>query len=123
MYHHTKSFGAAVSALVSHSHIKQRLVEAYEKNLAGIAEEDLPIPVRRAFADLRRRMTSVAALNGEGSICASVRKMSMQQADQCAQMMVDLCSAMIRYSDDAQELLPLDVVDEAAVSPLLVKSV
>ena len=123
MYHHAKSFGAAVSALVSHSHIKQRLVEAYEKNLAGIAEDDLPIPVRRAFADLRRKMTSVAPLNGEGPICASVRKMSMEQADQCAQVMVDLCSAMIRYSEDVQESLPLDVVDEPTVPPFLVKSV
>lgn len=123
MYHHAKSFGAAVSALVHHSHIKQRLVEAYEKNLAGIAEDDLPIPVRRAFADLRRKMTSVAPLNGEGQICASVRKMSLEQADQCAQLMVDLCSAMIRYSEDVQESLPLDVVDQSTVPPLLVKSV
>jgi len=123
MYHHAKSFGAAVSALVSHSHIKQRLVEAYEKNLAGIAEEDLPIPVRRAFADLRRKMTSVDPLNGEGPIRASVRKMSMEQADQCAQLMVDLCSAMIRYGEDMQESLPLDADDQQGVPPFLVKSV
>ncbi|NOX68443.1 MAG: hypothetical protein GXP15_04600 [Gammaproteobacteria bacterium] len=123
MYHHAKSFGAAVSALVSHSHIKQRLVEAYEKNLAGIEEGDLPIPVRRAFADLRRKMTAVAPLNGEGPIRASVRKMSMEQADQCAQLMVDLCSAMIRYGEDLQESLPLDTDEQQGVPPFLVKSV
>jgi len=123
MYHHAKSFGAAVSALVSHNHIKQRLVEAFEKNLAGIEEDDLPIPVRRAFADLRRKMTAVAPLNGEGPIRASVRKMSMEQADQCAQLMVDLCSAMIRYGEDLQESLPLDAEDKQGVPPFLVKSV
>jgi len=122
MYDHVESFGAAVSALVSHNNIKQRLIEAYEKNLAGIAENDLPTPVRQGFSDLRQRMTAVAPLNGEGPICASVRKMSMEQADQCAQMMVDLCSAMIRYSDNVQENLPLDATDQAAVPPFLVKS-
>jgi len=122
MYHHVESFGAAVSALVSHNNIKQRLIEAYEKNLAGIAEDDLPIPVRQAFSDLRQKMNAVAPLNGEGPICASVRKMSMEQADQCAQMMVDLCSAMIRYSDNHQETLPLDAAEQDSVPPFLVKS-
>ncbi len=122
MYHHVESFGAAVSALVSHNNIKQRLIEAYEKNLAGIAEDDLPTAVRQAFSDLRQKMNAVAPSNGEGPICASVRKMSMEQADQCAQMMVDLCSAMIRYSDNVQETLPLDTADQATVPPFLVKS-
>lgn len=122
MYHHVESFGAAVSALVSHNNIKQRLVEAYEKNLAGIAEDDLPIPVRQAFSDLRQKMSAVAPANGEGPIRASVRKMSMEQADQCAQMMVDLCSAMIRYSDNVQETLPLESMEQVSVPPFLVKS-
>ncbi len=123
MYHHVNSFGAAVLVLVSHSHIKQRLIEAYEKNLADIDEDDLPVAVRPAFSDLRGKMTSVAPLNGEGSICASVRKMSMEQADECAQLMVDLCSAMIRYSDDSQEPLPLDTTDHEAIPPFLVNTV
>lgn len=124
MYHHAESFGAAVMVLVSHSHIKQRLIEAYEKNLAGIDEEDLPKSVRQAFTDLRQQMSSVAPLNGEGPICASVRKMSMEQADHCAQLIVDLCSAMIRYSDDGQELLPLasDADDESGPT-FVIKSV
>ena len=124
MYHHAESFGAAVMVLVSHSHIKQRLIEAYEKNLAGIDEDDLPKPVRPAFADLQQQMTSVAPLNGEGSICASVRKMSMEQADHCAQLIVDLCSAMIRYGDDGQEILPLaSDADGKSGSKFVIKSV
>lgn len=124
MYHHAESFGAAVLVLVSHNHIKQRLIEAYEKNLAGIDEDDLPEPVRVAFADLRHKMSSVAPLNGEGPICASVRKMSMEQADDCAQLIVDLCSAMIRYGENTQESLPLErEADKESVPPFLVKSV
>jgi len=124
MYHHAESFGAAVMVLVSHSHIKQRLIEAYQKNLAGINEDDLPKPVRQSFADLQKQMTSVAPLNGEGPICASVRKMSLEQADHCAQLIVDLCSAMIRYGEDGQESLPLvsDVDDESGPQ-LVIKSV
>ena len=124
MYHHAESFGAAVMVLVSHNHIKQRLIEAYEKNLARIDEDDLPKPVRQAFTDLQQQMTSVAPLNGEGAICASVRKMSMEQADHCAQLIVDLCSATIRYSDDGQELLPLASDADAESGPtFVIKSV
>jgi len=122
MYHHVERFGAAVSVLVSHNNIKQRLIDAYGTNLAEIDEASLPAQVRQSFADLKRKMTAVTPLNGEGSVCASVRKMSMDQADHCAQLMVDLCSAMIRYGDDVQEALPLDIEEQPVVSPFLVQS-
>jgi hypothetical protein len=122
MYHHVDRIGAAVSALVSHSHIKQRLIEAYEKNLRGINEEDLPLQMRQSFADLRQMMTGVAPLNGEGSIRATVRKMSVCQADECARLILSLYSDIVRYSDNVQELLPLDVTDSQKVPPFLIKS-
>jgi hypothetical protein len=122
MYHHVDSFGTAVSVLVSQSHIKQRLIEAYEKNLRGINEEDLPLQMKQSFADLRQMMTGVAPLNGEGSIRATVRKMSVFQADECARLILSLYSDIIRYSDHVQELLPLDVTDSQRVPPFLIKS-
>jgi hypothetical protein len=122
MYHHVDSFGTAVSVLVSHSHIKQRLIEAYEKNLRGINEEDLPLQMKQSFADLRQMMTGVAPLNGEGSIRATVRKMSVFQADECARLILSLYSDIIRYSDHVQELLPLDVTDSQRVPPFLIKT-
>ena len=122
MYDHVDRFSTAVSVLVSHSHIKQRLIEAYEKNLRGINEEDLPAQMRQSFADLRQMMTGEAPLNGEGSIRATVRKMSVFQTDECAHLMLGLYSDFIRYSDAIQEVLPLNVTDNKKIPPFLIKS-
>ncbi len=46
MYNHVNRFYAAVSVLAAHGHIEQRLVKAYEENLAVIEDEDLPIAVK-----------------------------------------------------------------------------
>ena len=114
-------FYAAVSVLAGHGRIKQRLVKAYEENLAGIEDEDLPIAVKQSFADLRHMMSRVdPVMKREGRIRASVRKMSVGEADKCAHKMIDLYGDMIRYSDNAQQ--PLQIVDRPAVLPVSVKS-
>lgn len=122
MSYHVDNFFAAVSVLAGHGHIKQRLISAYEDNLDSIDEEDLPIPVKQSFADLQHLMHRVTPINGEGPICASVRKMSVDEANQCAQLMVDLYGDMIRHSDSGQAALPLQIDDRAPVPPFLVKS-
>ena len=123
MANHVNRFYAAVSVLAGHGRIKQRLVKAYEDNLAVIEVEDLPIAVKQSFADLRHMMSRVdSVVKREGRICASVRKMSVEEADECAHKMIDLYADMIRYSDNAQESLPLQFGDQAAIRPFLVKS-
>ncbi len=122
MPHHIDNFFSAVSTLAGHGHIKQRLISAYEDNLERIDEDDLPIPVKQSFADLKHLMHCVTPVDGEGPICASVRKMSVDEANQCAQIMVDIYGDMIRHSDNGQTPLPLQVDDRPAVPPLLVKS-
>ena len=122
MPHHIDNFFSAVSALAGHGHIKQRLIAAYEDNLEHIDEDYLPKPVRESFANLKDLMHSVTPANGEGPICASVRKMSVDEANQCAQIMVDLYGDMIRHSDSGQRALPLQIVDPAVVPPFLAKS-
>lgn len=124
MSHHVERFSAAISVLASHGHIKQRLVKAYQDNLAMIEEDRLPVAMQRPFADLKDRMHRVAPLNGEGPIRASVRKMSVEEADECAQLMVELYGAMMRLSDDGQTSLPLVAGDQPQdnVPPFLVKS-
>ena len=122
MSDHVDNFYAAVSVLAGHGRIKQRLVKAYEENLAGIEEEDLPIAVKQSFADLRHMMSWVEpVVKREGRIRASVRKMSVAEADECAHKMIDLYGDMIRYSDNAQEPLPMQIEDRPAVGPFLVK--
>ena len=121
MFNHVNRFYAAVSVLAGHGHIKQRLVKAYEENLAGIEDEDLPIAVKQSFADLRHMMSRVdPVVKREGRIRASVRKMSVGEADVCAHKMIDLYGDMIRYSDNAQE--PTQIGDQPGVPPFLVKS-
>ena len=123
MTNHVERFHAALTVLAGHGHIKQRLIKAYEDNLVGINEDELPVALKQSFADLRRQMHSVMPLNGEGPICASVRKMSFQEASDCAASVVTLFGETARMQEDTQASLPLTELDESRVPPFLVKSV
>lgn len=98
MTNHVDCFYAAVSVLAGDGHIKQRLTDAYADHIAEIDSDDLPAPLREQFLELTRRMYAVAPLNGEGSIRASVRKMSGQDAAECAQILVALHSELLRLA-------------------------
>ena len=91
-------------------------------NIEPIDEDELPVPVRKSFADLKHLMHRVSPMNGEGPICASVRKMSVDEANKCAQIMVDIYGDMIRHHDSGQTALPLQIDDRSAVPPFLIKS-
>jgi hypothetical protein len=123
MTNHLDRFHAALTVLAGHGHIKQRLIKAYEENLVGINENELPISLKQSFADLRRQMHGVSPLNGEGPICASVRKMSVTEASECAALVVDLYVGIARGQEDTQTSLPLADREDARVPPFLVKSV
>ena len=96
---HVDRFHTALTVLAGHGHIKQRLIKAYEGNLVAINEDELPILLRQSFADLRCQMHSVMPLNGEGPICASVRKMSFDEASECAASVVSMYGAISRIED------------------------
>ena len=116
-------FFAAVSVLAGHGHIKHRLIKAYQDNLDHINEDNLPNAVKKPFAQLKSMMHCVTPAGGEGTICASVRKMSVDEASQCADSLVSLYGAIIRHDENGQELLPLTREDGASVPPFLIKSV
>jgi hypothetical protein len=122
MSNHVDHFFAAVSVLAGHGHIKQRLIKAYEDNLVDIDEEELPASLRQPFADLKSRIYRVTPLNGEGPICASVRKMSVSEASECAVSVVCLYSEMAGLKPVSGIALPLDDQKPAPVPPFLVKS-
>ena len=123
MIDHVNRFHAALLVLVGHGHIKQRLIKAFDENLVDIQEDELPIAIKQPFADLRRDMLRVSPLNGEGAICASVRKMSLDQASECAGRILELYSELARQREDIQVNMPLNDVEETRVPPFLVKSV
>jgi hypothetical protein len=123
MSYHVDRFYAAVSVLAGHGHIKQRLIKAYEDNLVAISEDELPIAVKQTFSDLKHQMNRVTPLNGEGAICASVRKMSVYEAAECAVLVVALYGEISRLGDSGQAMLPLDGKDRSVVPPFLVKTI
>ena len=122
MSNHLNRFYGAVSALAGHGNIKQRLMVAFEDHLALIEADEVPIAVKQSFADLRQMMSGVDPLNGEKRICATVRKMSVIEADECAQKIIDLYTDIIRFEDQRQGSLPLHLGDRTLLPPFLVKS-
>lgn len=122
MSYHVDRFYAAVSVLAGHGHIKQRLIRAYEDNLGEISEDELPTSLKKAFSDLKRQMHRVSPLNGEGPICASVRKMSVDEAAECAVSVVSLYGQLSRLDSGEDNVLPLDAQETEIVPPFLVKS-
>lgn len=123
MTNHVERFHAALTVLAGHGHIKQRLIKAYEENLVDINDDELPITLKQPFADLRLQMHSVSPLNGEGPICASVRKMSFAEASDCAGLVVTMFGEIARLRDETEVALPLAELEETRVPPFLVKSV
>ena len=122
MTNHVDRFHAAVTVLAGSGRVKQRLMKAYEEHLAELEVDDLPIAVKQEFADIKAVMYRVAPLNGEGPICASVRKMSGREAGEWAQSLVSVYREILRLEDGEQVTLPVDQADNAPVPPFLVKS-
>lgn len=124
MQHQVDRFYSAVLVLAGDGHIKQRLISAYEKNIDGISEDELPRELKDNFLDLKSQLHSVSPLNGEGAVCATVRKMSADEASVCARKLLALYAELLKSrpgSDDEAAEKKGDA--KAAKQPVLVKSV
>ena len=108
MTYHVDRLRAAVTVLVGDGHIKQRLVRAYQNHIEAIRDDELPAELRTEFEALRAAMHRVAPLNGEGPVRASVRKMSVEDASDCAISVLTMYGAAMRLAGDRQDSLPLD---------------
>jgi len=122
MTYHVDRFYAAAAVLAADGHIKHRLIRAYTDNLVDIEDDELPIALKETFADLKRRMYSVAPLNGEGPIRASVRKMSPGEAGECAVIVLSLYGDLLRHNDADGDMASHVGTDAPSVPPFLVKS-
>jgi len=89
-------FHFATLELVRSTPIKQRLVAAYRRYLAALPEDELPGDVRESFGQVMKCLRGVQPLRGEDAVAASVRKMSNQQADECAASIVEMFGSMCR---------------------------
>jgi hypothetical protein len=81
--------------------MKQRLIAAYRRHLTVIQQDHLPTEARGSFAQLMSSLAGVAPLRGEDAVTASVRKMSSQEADECAALIVEIFALLPRASDSA----------------------
>src|SRR5882724_6819056 len=89
-------FHSAALELVRSTPIKQRLVAAYRRHLASVPEDQLPNEARESFDHVLRCLRGVQPLPGEDAVAASVRKMSNQEADECAGLIVEIFGLMSR---------------------------
>jgi hypothetical protein len=107
-------FHSATLELVRSTPIKQRLVAAYRRYLAVLEVEELPGDVRESFGQMMRCLRGVQPLPGEDAVAASVRKMSNQEADECAGSIVEMFGCMCRAkfaSDRPSTVVQLHSVD------------
>jgi len=88
----------ATLELVRSTPIKQRLISAYRRHLALLPEEQLPAEVRESFGQVMRGLRGVQPLPGEDAVAASVRKMSIQEADECAALIVEIFALVCRIN-------------------------
>ena len=64
--------------------------------------DELPNEIRGSFAQLMQALAGVQPQRGEDVVVASVRKMSSQQADDCAALIVEIFGALCREESLAQ---------------------
>ena len=79
---------AAVLTLVGHGTLKDRLCAAYCDHLDDIREQDLPAEVQAEFSAMSRALHGARALPGDSVVRASVRKLSTEQAQAFAALIV-----------------------------------
>ncbi len=85
-----ESLHFATLELVRSTPIKQRLVCAYRRHLSILPAEQLPGEVRDTFSLVMATLHGVAPQRGEDAVSASVRKMSIQEADECSALIVEI---------------------------------
>jgi hypothetical protein len=89
-------FHFATLELVRSTPIKQRLISAYRRHLASLQENDIPSEARESYGQVMRSLCGVQPLRGEDAVTASVRKMSNQEADDCAAQIVEIFGLMCK---------------------------
>ncbi len=106
-----ESLHFATQELVRSAPIKQRLMSAYRRHLLPLPVEQLPAEVRESFDQVLRSLSGVAPLRGEDAVAASVRKMSLQEADDCATLIVEIfgivCRVQLSAARASAEVLQL----------------
>jgi hypothetical protein len=86
----------ATLELAGSATLKQRLTDAFSRYLQEMSAADMPGELRPDFEALCQSMTQVCPMRGETAVAATVRKMSIHEADACAARIVALLDALHR---------------------------
>lgn len=117
-----ESLHFATLELVRSTPIKQRLVASYRRHLMAISAEQLPGEVRESFAQVMDSLSGVQPLKGEDAVAASVRKMSIQEADDCAALIVEIfgitCRLLLNAARASAEVVQLHTAEREAADAL-----
>jgi hypothetical protein len=115
----------ATLELVRSTPIKQRLVCAYRRYLGSLPADQVPTEVRESYGQVMRSLCGVKPLRGEDAVAASVRKMSNQEADECAAQIVEIFGLMCKTQHIATrtgsvvQLHPVERAEEFAAPALI----
>lgn len=82
--------------------LKQRLTDAFRRYLLDLPVAELPGEIREDFETLRQSMTRIRPGRGECPVVATVRKMSIGEADDCAKRIVGMLDRLHRTSEAGQ---------------------
>lgn len=93
-----ESLHKAALELAKPSALKQRLTDAYTRHLIDLPTHEMPGELRQDLEALRQSMTRVRPQQGECPVAATVRKMSIGEAEACAARIVALLGTLHRTS-------------------------
>jgi len=113
-------FHLATLELVRSIPIKQRLVCAYRRYFASLPADEVPSEARESYGQVLRSLCGVTPLRGEDAVAASVRKMSNQEADECAAQIVEIFGLMSKShvatrTSTVVQLHPVERAEERSV--------
>jgi hypothetical protein len=79
--------------------IKERLENAWRQCLAQIDADDVPREIRLQFLELAAQMQRERPLRGEDAVRATIRKMSNEEAERHAAIIVRMFCRMTRQQE------------------------
>ncbi len=103
-----ENWSKAIHTLVGMGTIQERLISAYVHNLIHIKTEDLPEKVRERIDELSKDLTRVEPDAGEGSVEATVNKMSDEEACEYSYKILDM------YCDLYEKTFPHHVEENSS---------
>lgn len=96
-----KVHAAVVGLATSIGSLQERLGDAFVGSLMHVEPDDLPASLRQDFARLDEALTRHEAEGDEGSVMASVARMSEEEARQLIESVVSMHDTLAKYGPSA----------------------